>query len=235
MKKKFSTELAYVLGIVLVALGVVLMEKANFGVSMVVAPAYLLYRWLSPTWSFVTFGMAEYCLQAVLLLAMVLVLRRFRLSYLFSFVTAVVYGLVLDGLMLLGGLLPADALWQRAIYYVLGMLLCAAGVSAMFHTYISPEVYELFVKELSARFGWNINRFKTVYDCVSCLTGVALSFLAFGFGQLEGVKWGTLVCALVNGWMIGRFSAFYEAHWTFCDCLPLRRYFENTKKFSATP
>ena len=79
MKKKFSTELAYVLGIVLVAWGVVLMEKADFGVSMVVAPAYLLYRWLSPAWHFFTFGMAEYCLQAVLLLAMSLLLRRFLL------------------------------------------------------------------------------------------------------------------------------------------------------------
>ena len=59
MKRTFSTELAYVFGIVFVARGVVLMEKADFGVSMVVAPAYLLYRWLSPVWSFVTFGMAE--------------------------------------------------------------------------------------------------------------------------------------------------------------------------------
>lgn len=84
MKRTFSTELAYVFGIVFVALGVVLMEKADFGVSMVVAPAYLLYRWLSPVWSFVAFGMAEYCLQAVLLLAMCLLLR-FRVSYLFSF------------------------------------------------------------------------------------------------------------------------------------------------------
>ena len=83
MKRTFSTELAYVFGIVFVARGVVLMEKADFGVSMVVAPAYLLYRWLSPVWSFVTFGMAEYCLQAVLLLAMCLLLRRFRVSYLF--------------------------------------------------------------------------------------------------------------------------------------------------------
>lgn len=83
MKRTFSTELAYVFGIVFVAWGVVLMEKADFGVSMVVAPAYLLYRWLSPAWSVVTFGMAEYCLQAVLLLAMCLLLRRFRVSYLF--------------------------------------------------------------------------------------------------------------------------------------------------------
>lgn len=45
MKRTFSTELAYVFGIVFVARGVVLMEKADFGVSMVVAPAYLLYRY----------------------------------------------------------------------------------------------------------------------------------------------------------------------------------------------
>ena len=134
MKRTFSTELAYVFGIVFVAWGVVLMEKADFGVSMVVAPAYLLYRWLSPVWSFVTFGMAEYRLQAVLLLAMCLLLR-FRVSYLFSFVTAVVYGFVLDAFMLLGAALPAGSVWLRVIYYVLGMLFCAAGVSAMFHTY----------------------------------------------------------------------------------------------------
>ena len=78
MKGTFRTELAYVFGIVFVAWGVVLMEKADFGVSMVVAPAYLLYRWLSPVWSFVTFGMAEYCLQAVLLLAIRLLLRHRR-------------------------------------------------------------------------------------------------------------------------------------------------------------
>ena len=115
MKKRFSTELAYVLGLVFVALGVVLMEKADFGVSMVVAPAYLLYRWISPVWSFFTFGMAEYCLQAVLLVVMVLVIRRFRLSYLFSFVTAFLYGLILDAFMGLGVLLPSDAVWQRAV------------------------------------------------------------------------------------------------------------------------
>lgn len=225
MKRKFSTELAYVCGILFVAWGVVLMEKANFGVSMVVAPAYLLYRWLSPIWHFVTFGMAEYCLQAVLLIAMSLLIHRFRVSYLFSFVTAVIYGFVLDGFMLLGAMLPVDSVWLRAIYYVLGMLFCSAGVSAMFHTYISPEVYELFVKEVSSHFHININKFKTGYDCTSCLIGVIMSFLVFGLWHFEGVKWGTILCALINGWIIGRFSAFYEKHWTFYDRFPWRKYF----------
>ncbi len=228
MQKRFSSELAYVLGIIFVAMGVVFMEKADFGVSMVVAPAYLLYRWLSPTWSFVTFGMAEYCLQAVLLFVMALVIRRFRVSYLFSFITAVVYGFVLDGFMSLGAMLPVDFLWQRTIYYVVGMLFSSAGVSAMFHTYISPEVYELFVKEVSAHFHVNINKFKTAYDCTSCLIGIIMSFLIFGFGRFVGVNWGTIVCALINGTIIGFFSAFYEKHWTFYDQFPWRSFFESS-------
>jgi uncharacterized membrane protein YczE len=227
MKKRFSTELAYVLGIVFVAVGVVLMEKADFGVSMVVAPAYLLYRWISPVWSFFTFGMAEYCLQALLLLVMSMVIGKFRISYLFSFVTALIYGFVLDGFMLLGSILPAGLIWQRVIYYILGMVFCSAGVSAMFHTYISPEVYELFVKEVSSHYGININKFKTGYDCVSCLTGILLSFLVFGLWRFEGVKWGTILCALINGWIISCFSSFYEKHWTFYDRFPWRKYFIN--------
>ena len=134
-------------------------------------------------------------------------------------------GVVLDALMFLGTMLPSGGLALRGIYYAAGMLFCAAGVSAMFHTYISPEVYELFVKEVSAHFGIDINRFKTGYDCVSCLLGVAMSFLAFGPWHFVGVKWGTILCALINGWIIGQFSAFYEKHWTFYDRFPLRKYF----------
>lgn len=227
MKKRvFPTEFAYVCGIVLVALGVVFMEKADFGVSMVVAPAYLLYRALSPVYTFVTFGMAEYCLQAVLLLAMCAVLRKFKISWLFSFVTAVIYGFVLDGFMLLGAYLPTEQIGFRAAWYFIGMLLCSMGVSMMFHTYIAPEVYELFVKEVSGGFGKNINRFKTGYDCTSCLIGVVLSFIFFGLWHFEGVKPGTIFCALINGWIIGRCSKAYEKVFDFQDKLPWRKYFE---------
>ena len=226
MKRRFSTELAYVMGITLVAFGTALMEKANFGVSMVVAPAYVLYRWLSPTCRFVTFGMAAYSFQALLLIAMMLLIRRFRFSYLFSFVTAVIYGFVLDGFIRLCVPLPNGTIWLRLAYYTTGMLLSAAGVSAMFHTYIAPEVYELFVKEVSAHFHVDINEFKTAYDCASCLLAVVLSFLFFGFGHFVGVRWGTAVCALLNGWLIGRFSALYEKHWTFYDRFSWRKLFE---------
>ena len=43
MKRTFYTEGAYVIGIISLAFGTALMEKADFGMSMVVAPAYLIY------------------------------------------------------------------------------------------------------------------------------------------------------------------------------------------------
>ena len=225
-KRTFYTELAYLFGLVTLALGTALMERADFGMSMVVAPAYLIHRKISQTLPFYSFGMSEYVLQLALLLVLAAVMRRFKKGYLFSFGTAVLYGFTLDAAMALVGLLPFSGTVWRVICYVLGLLVCAIGVALLFHTYIAPEAYELFVKELSAERHWRIDRVKTVYDCCSCLVGVALSFAFFGFGHFEGVKLGTILCALVNGWMIGRIGIALERAFDFRDALPLREFFE---------
>ena len=225
MKRTFSTELAYIVGLVILALGVTFMERSDFGVSMVVAPAYLLHLKISQTYSFFTFGMAEYTLQAVLLILMIPVLRRFRLSYLFSFVTAVLYGFILDLCMLVVSYIPWEGIPMRVSCYTLGMVLCAIGISLLFHTYIPPEVYELFVKEFASVFGKDIHRVKTVYDIVSCTIAVILSFCFFGFWVFEGVKWGTIVCALINGTLIGLCSKFLESRFEFKDSFKLRKSF----------
>lgn len=219
-------EWAYLLGLVFLASGVALMEASDFGISMVVAPAYLIYRKVSMVLPFFTFGMAEYCLQAVLLAATMLLLKRFRLSWFLTFATAVLYGFILDGFMWLMSFAPRDTFPLRLLYYITGTLICSAGVSLLFHTYLPPEAYELFVKLVSKKFGVDIHRFKTGYDIVSMLIGVLLSFCFFGFGVFIGVKLGTLICALVNGFLIGRCSAFLEKHFVFRDAFPWRGFFE---------
>lgn len=223
-KPVLYAEAAYVLGLAILAAGTALMEAADFGMSMVVAPAYLLHLKLSETLPFFSFGMAEYVLQGVLLLALAIALRRFKRAYLFSFVTAVFYGFLLDGAL---ALMPAvSGMAARALCYVLGLVLCALGIALLFNTYLSPEAYELFVKELAHRWKQPIPRVKTVYDCVSCAVAVLMSFTFYGLGRFEGVKLGTILCALVNGTIIGVFSRALEKHLAFADGLPLRRYFE---------
>ena len=56
--------------------------------------------------------------------------------------------------------------------------------------------------------------------------GIALSFAFFGLWHFEGVKLGTVVCALVNGFLIGNFTKLYKRIWSFEDGLKLRKYFE---------
>ena len=227
MKKKyFPTELAYLIGITILAFGAAFMAQADFGMSMVVAPAYLLHLKVSQFLPFFSFGMAEYTLQAVLLVVLAIVMRRFKWSYLFSLGTAVFYGFLLDIFMKIVANFPEEAAAWRVLWYVVGLLLCTAGVSLLFHTYISPEAYELFVKEVSVKIHMDISKFKTIYDCTSCLMAILLSFMFFGWWYFEGVKLGTILCALVNGWMIGRFTKIFEAVFEFRDGLKLRKYFE---------
>ena len=219
-RRVFYCEMAYAVGILVLALGTALMERANFGMSMVVAPAYLLHLKISQVLPFFSFGMAEYVFQALLLGFLALVMRKMKKSYLLSFATAFVYGMVLDGVMALVGLLPWSGLAWQIVFYIAGMVVCAIGVALLFHTYFPPEAYELVVKELSGKWHMSIGKTKTIYDCCSCALGVILS-LGF-FGTFVGVQWGTVVCAVINGWLIGRISRYLEHIFDFRDAFPLR-------------
>lgn len=226
MKKKvFYTEFAYILGLIIMAFGAAFMEKADFGLSMIVAPAYLIHLKLSEFLPWFTFGVAEYFFQGALILITILVMRRFKITYLFSFITALLYGTLLDGAIFLISPLPDAAIAVRLVWYVLGMALCAFAVSLFFHTYLSPEAYELIVKELASKHG-HIDKIKIGYDLSSMLLSVVLSFAFFGFGVFRGISWGTLVCALVNGFAISGFTKLLERCFVFKNRLGFAKYFE---------
>lgn len=224
-KRTFYTELAYIIGLFSLALGTAFMERANLGLSMVVAPAYILHLKVSEFLPFFSFGMAEYVLQAVILVFMMILLRRAKLSYLFSFVTTVIYGLMLDLSIALISFLPTYGIASEIIYYILGMVFCPAGVSLLFRTYIPPGAYELFVKEVSVKLNMEIHKFKTIYDYTSCAVAIILSFAFFGLWHFEGIKIGTVVCALLNAPIIHLFTKVFEKHWQFKDRFSFKKYF----------
>lgn len=226
-KKKhvFYTEPAYIIGLVTLAFGCSLMTRADFGLSMIVAPAYLLHLKLVEYLPFFSFGMAEYTLQAVLLLVMVCVVRRFKVSYLFSFVTAVIYGFMLDGFLLLVPEIASTSPALRLLLYFAGLLTTSFGVAVILRTYISPEVYELFVKEVTSKFSLKLSVVKSCYDCASLAISVIMSFAFFGLWQFNGIGWGTVVCALLNGLLIGMYSKLLDKAFEFKDGLKLRKFF----------
>lgn len=227
MKKKiFYSELAYVFGVILLSFATALARVADFGMSMVVAPAYILHLKISQFLPFFSFGMAEYTLQLFLIICVSVFMKKFKKVYLCSFITAVIYGFLLDFDIKLLSLIPSDEMWVRVLMFIMGMLICSFSVALLFHTYFAPEAYELVVKEVSLKLNKDISKVKTAYDMTSLCVSIILSFSFFGFMQFNGVNIGTLITALFNGFLIGKMSALLEKKFEFKDKLKMREFLE---------
>lgn len=230
MKKTAVTlpaEAVYLLGIVLLALAVAMLSAADFGVSMIVAPAYIV----SLRFPVLTFGQAEYVVQAIVFVLLCLVVRRVKLVYFSSFLTGLIYGLVLDGWRTLPLFDPrvtppgSMALPVRILLLIGGTLLTSFSVALFFETYLYPQVYDFFVKCVSAHFGLDRPKFKTAFDLSFLLLSVALTLLFFG--RIRGVGVATLLIAPINGTLIGLCSKFFGRHLRTVPLFPrFARYFE---------
>ena len=220
-KLRLSREFCYLPATLFLALGAALMSKANFGMSAVVAPAYLLSQIFE-----ISFGTAEYCLQGILVLAVCLLVRKFRWTYLLSFVSAFLYGMVLDAFLYLLSLTGDWNVVLRLSMMVVGLITSSLGVALFFKTYLAPGAYELFVKEVSGYYHRDIGRFKVIYDLSSCLVAVILSLTVFHTLFDRGIGLGTLLVALGNGLIIGLFSKALDRCFDFYDKFPFARYFE---------
>ena len=227
MKKSvFYTELAYILALLLIAMGTALTAYGGLGISMVVAPAYILHLKLSEIYPFFTFGSAGYTSQAIVLLILMLLLRKVKPIYLLSFVVAVCHGFMLDCAVKATTFLPNEP-YLQIILYIVGAIFCCAGLGLLFSTYLPTEAYELFVKELSKKLHKPVTTVKTVYDCGSLALSVLLSFLFFG--TIRGIGIGTVICAFLYGFIIRIFQNLYHKLFRFADKFPLRQYFEESE------
>ena len=228
MKKlKFPSEIAYIVGLAILSLGTCLMEKANFGLSMIAAPAYLLSKLLTKTVSsFFTFGRCEIMLEAIVVTILCLIIRKFKIGYLFSLLSGIIYGLTLDVWIYLFRNIELVTFDTRIVYFLLGQVATAFGIALQFKSYFPPAAYDFFVKEASKHFNISVPKFKTGFDIVFVIISITLSFAIFGIGHFEGIKLGTVVVALVNGTTIGLATQVIDRLLSFFDLLKLKKLFE---------
>ncbi|MBR0414050.1 MAG: hypothetical protein IJI67_03135 [Clostridia bacterium] len=226
MKKvQHFNELAWVFAMVLISLAVCLTTKAGFGVSMVVAPAYTIHLAVHHFFPWYSFGTSEYVLQGVLLALMCLIVRKFNWRYLLSFLTAVIYGYMLDlWLLIFGGGEPFATLPGRIAALAAGIVLCSLAVALFFRTYLPQQVYELFVAQVAKAIDWKAEKFKYIYDFSSLAIAIILAIIVSQ--RFEDVRFtdcigiGTIACTVFNAVLINLFGKVLNKCFCFDAALP---------------
>ena len=212
-KIKKTSELLWLMGIVLVALGVAICSKADLGVSMIAAPAFILSEKLLTVSSIFTVGVTEYLIQGVILLVLCIVIRRFDWRFLLTFTVAVIYGYTIDLFMLIFENVVFEEIWLRWVMLIVGDLIIGVGVACYFRTYMPLQVYELFVSEITKRFNFKINKTKRIFDYSLLVISITLSIVLFfdflefdwsaiGYRSFHSIGLGTVVTTALNAVLI---------------------------------
>lgn len=185
-----SNELLWLFGIIFVALGVAFCSKADLGVSMIAAPAFVISDAISSIFSFFTVGVTEYILQGLILIILCVVVRRFHWKYLLAFAVAVIYGYTLNLFIWMLSGIEFNEVWLRWVMLIVGDIITAFGVACFFRTYMPLQVYELFVAEVADRFGFTIAKTKFWFDMTLLALSILLSVVLFT--DIKTFDWGTI-------------------------------------------
>ncbi len=216
VKIRIPNEIVYLAAICCLALAVAMVASAGFGMSMIVAPAYVLSR----RFTALTFGQTEYVVQACLFVVLCVAVGGFRVVFLSAFANCMVYGAVLDFLRFAVPVLnprvtPVGSLpfAARVCLFAAGLVLTGASVAVFYKTYMYPQVYDFFVRAVSGHFGIKRLKFKYCFDFACLFTATALSLLFFG--RLVGIGVGTLIVTCTMGLLIEFFCSLYDKFFDF--------------------
>lgn len=205
------SEFVYAAAIILLSLAVAMLSAANYGVSMIVAPAYIISQRLGV----ITFGQGEYLVQSILFIVFCILMKKVKLVYFSSFATCLIYGAVLDLWRKFVPLFNPEItvpgsmnIVIRIILFLGGMILTSFSVMLFYKTYLYPQVYDFFVKGISARFNKDRTKFKIAFD-FSCLAVSCILTLVL-FRKFIGIGVGTIILTALNGFIIGWFDKLFD-------------------------
>lgn len=213
MKIRVSHELVYILGAAILSLATAMLTTADFGLSVIVSPAYLV----SVKTGFLTFGQAEYVVQGILFVLFCIIMRKIKILYFGAFLSGIIYGFFLDMWRtwiphLNPDIYPTGTLSMqlRIVYFVVGFFINILGVTLYFKNRYYPQVYEFFVKGVSEKYRIELSKFKLAFDLAFLALSLVLTLVMFH--KIVAIGVGTLIMACCNGPLIGAYSRWFDKH-----------------------
>ena len=204
LKRRFLAKysfLNWVIGNLLVPLGICLATKAGFGLSMIGAGPYILHVFLRDSLPWFTQGTAEYFYEFFVMILVCLIVRQCKLKYLMVFIEALIVGFIIDGwFFLLGGNAVYAGLGARIGCFALSLVITGLGVAFYFRTELPRQAYDFAVVKITNTYHWDQKKVKLATDWTLFAIALALSLICTK--KLTGIGVGTVITTVLNAYVI---------------------------------
>ena len=204
--------LIYLIGLFLMAAGVVFSAKSNLGVSPVGSLANVLYQiglsCNAP--NFVTLGNCTTAVYMLYILTEFLILRKnFKPAMLLQIVASLLFGQLVNLATSVMSFLPTPGTYVLQMVYLLCSIpLVATGVMLYLSPNILPTPGEGMSLAISSKTGWSVGSSKILFDCSLVVISASVSLIYFH--KLVGVREGTVICALLVGFVMKQLQKLFQ-------------------------
>lgn len=198
--EKTKRYLVFLVGLFISSLGVSLITKANLGTSPISAIPYVLSLNFP-----LTLGQFTIAFSLLLILLQLLILRKnFKLEHLLQIPISVAFGYFIDMTMGLLTFVAPQSYPAKVLYLLIGCVVLAFGVYLEVLGDVAMLPGESFVRAIVMTWKTDFGTTKVCFDVSMTVIAVVLSFLLAG--QLAGVREGTLIAALLVGFIARLFG-----------------------------
>ena len=209
-------EASWIVGNLLCALGNCLVSKSAFGLSAIIAPAFILNRKIG----FLTVGFCEYIIQGLLLVLCCIIIGKFKGKFIATICNIIFYGASFDIVNALLSFMHPSNIASRIIVAIIGTLITGFAVAIMLRTYIPPSIYEIFVKEVAEAKGFNVNKMKLIFDASMLALSLTMMFILLGEFRFDLIGILTVISAFLNSILIAFFGKILDKHLDFSPAIP---------------
>lgn len=209
-EKILRGEAALVLAVIINSLGVLLMLQSGSGISAISSVPYA-FQQVFPK---LTLGTWTYLFQG-LLICILMIMRKFVPSYLFSFVVGFAFGEMMDLHELWITRLPLN-IPLRILYFVLSYLIICFGIALSNRCKLPIIPTDLFPREAADITKVPYARIKIGFD-VTCLV-ITACMTFFCLGHIMGLGIGTIVAAFTMGKELQLSGTGWISVWNLFPC-----------------
>ncbi len=200
--EKLKRYIIFAIGLFINSLGVSFVTKANLGTSPISSVPYVL----SLNFPF-TLGNFTILFSLLLIVLQLIILRKnFKLEHVLQIPVSIVFGYFIDLTMILLQSVDPKAYIMKIIFLIIGCIILGFGVYLEVLADVAMLPGESFVRAVSSTWNTEFGVTKICFDVSITILAVIISFVLSH--ELNGVREGTVIAALLVGFIARNFQRF---------------------------